>query len=765
MDKVLFAPLPYDAPDDLYFVWRDYTWVPFPRGWLGGTDIVDLQRAGGVIESAAALRLGRETLTRGAGTQPAEIDVMLASADLFTLLGVQPLLGRTFRPGEDGPGRAPLVVLTYGLWNRLGADSSIVGTKVNLDGDPFTVIGVMRRRFDFVQHSSLGAAHGADAYITLDSDLAASDPGSGSYAGLIRARRGAPLSAVREAVGAVGRTVDARDFRRRGLRLYPVPLASDLVAGVRPALATLGAASLFLVLALTVNLGVLLLARAAQREPEIAVARALGANGLALARATLMEGAVLGIFGGAGAALLSVWGTHVFVALSPLDLPRRASIAVDGSLAALTVGTGAVLGLVAALAPALWTARTGLGALLGATSVRGGGGRRRLRRSMVVIQVAFSLVLLSAGGLLARSFQLLLRADPGFDPDGVLTFAMHAASGSYPDAASVNALHARVQDGLAALPGVAAVGGASALPLSADAGQTAVNFPGAPGNTGDEDHDNPLVDVIWTRAGYFETLGMRVLAGRTFSDTPAGAVRDAVIDRVLAQTFFPGTDPVGRFLRVWNDSLLVVGVVRPARLYDVHSDGRGQLYVRDSDFPTRTIRFVLRAGIPWSTLETEVRNVVRRIDPGLAVTAMQPMGTLVTESMRPERLSAMLVGGFAAGALLLSAMGLFGVVSGSVTRRRHELAVRMALGADHRRVVRLVVREGALLIGAGLVVGAPGVVAAGSIVRHMLVGVSPLDPPTLAIVAFGVAIVSIAACLLPARRVVHIDPARALRHD
>ncbi|HEX7051988.1 MAG TPA: FtsX-like permease family protein, partial [Longimicrobiales bacterium] len=335
----------------------------------------------------------------------------------------------------------------------------------------------------------------------------------------------------------------------------------------------------------------------------------------------------------------------------------------------------------------------------------------------------------------------------------------------YPDAAAARSLHERLQRAFAALPGVTAVGAASALPLSADADQITVGVPGAPANTGDREHDHPLVDYIRARPGYFDALRIPVLAGRTFDAPSPDGVREALIDRTLATTFFPTGNPIGATLVLAEESLTVVGVVEHARLYDIHQDGRPQVYIRNEDFTRRTLSWVLRTDRAPLSLVPEVRAAVRRIDPQLALADIQPMDRIVDDALRQQRLSAVLIAGFSLGALLLAAMGLFGVVAGAVTRRRHELAVRLALGADHGRVLRLVLGEGALLVGLGLLIGAPGIYLSGHAIRGVLVGVSPFDPLTLGAVACALALVALIACYLPARRVTGIEPAGLLREE
>ncbi|HEY4219166.1 MAG TPA: ADOP family duplicated permease [Gemmatimonadaceae bacterium] len=770
IDKVLIQPLPYHRPNDLYFVWRDYTaWFDLKRGWVGGPDVAALDTAGGPIAGAVGLRLDQRTLSTNAASagNPELIPVMISTPKLFDLLGVRPLLGRTFAPSEGGENRAPVIVLGYDLWQRrFGGDRSIVGSDVRLNNTPYKVIGVMDEGFHFVRHSSLGAPERADAFITFAYSLAGQSPRSGAFAALVRARPGASPQQIMAAVAAVGAAIDERTFNHKGLRLYPVGLEADLVAPVRPALVVLGLSALVLIIVLTVNLATLLLTRAAHREREFAVSRALGANRAALVRATLAEAGILGALGGFGAAIIAIWGTRMLVALAPLDLPRRESIAVDWRIGMVVVAVGALLGLCAGVAPAFWATRSTLATLLRQAAVRGGG-RGRLRRGLVVMQVALSLVLLSAGGMVARSFEQLLRSHPGFDPEDVLTLRVEVAPWRYPNNASAVAFDDQFQQALAALPGVVATGASSAVPLTANTDQRDVRFPTAPGNTGQSDRDEPLVDVMQSRAGWFRTLRIPILAGRDFAPPRAGAPREAIIDRTLAAQFFPSGGAIGATLVIGDTlhPLTVVGVVDHARQYDLYRDGRPQVYLRDDDDTYGPLYFAVRTTRLPLDLVPDIRAAMRRLDSQLAIADVRTLDDIVNQSVRQQRLSAVLVAGFSLGALSLAAMGLFGVVAGTVAARRHEIAVRLALGADNGSVLRLVLGEGGVLVALGFVVGVPGVLLTGSVIRSALVGVSPFDPLTLSGVVTGMMIVTLAACYLAARRVTAIDPAGAFRGE
>jgi putative ABC transport system permease protein len=681
---------------------------------------------------------------------------------------VQPVMGRGFAPEEVGPDRPQVMVLTHRLWQRLGGDPGIVGTDLTLNGNPWTVIGVMGADFRFDRHSSMSTPQAVDAFVTLNQHLAEGNPNSGSYAGVVRVRPGTPRAAVESAVAAVGAVVDERDFNSQGLRLYPTGMQEDLVAAARPALTVLLLAGVFLVLVLLVNLATLLLARAARREREFAVSRALGASPLALARPTVIEGVVLGLLGGLGAVLVGLLGTRALVGLAPLDLPRRDAIALDWPIALLVLAIGLLVGLAAGAAPGAWAARTRVGSLMGVMGVRGGGGSSRMRRGLVVVQVALSLVLLTAGGLVVRSFDQLLRVDAGFDPAGLLTVRIPITGAANPGPDGIQALHERIQTDLAALPGVTSVGATWGLPLTGTgASQTGFTFPGAPGITGDSDVDTPLVDWSIVGSGYFEAIGARLIEGRTFGGPPRQGVTEIVIDRTLARQFFPTSSAVGATTTFLQGDAEVIGVVDHIRRVDIHSEGLPQVWIRSGaeGLTPSSMSWVIRTHRPPASLIPEVRTTVRAIDPRLPLEQVRTMDEIVSDALRQQRISAVLIAGISLGALLLAAMGLFGLMSGTVTRRRHELAVRMALGAGHNRVLRLVMKEGAALVAIGLLIGLPGVYLGGRFLQGMLFGVSPWDPATLIAVALGLTVVAMAATYLPARRVLGIEPAGVLREE
>jgi predicted permease len=562
VDKILLEPLPYRNPAGLYKIWVDVPRLNLHEGQLYTPDVYQLAKSGGPIQDAAFLGCGNGAIPANDNQDAFHINLMAASSNILNVLGVHPVMGRAFRH-EDGDIQPVPIILSNAMWKQLGASPNIVGSRLRIGPDTHTVIGVMPPDFAF----SCLISQRTDVYEPLNLE----QEQNGTWLTVVRARADAAPDQIRQAVQAFGQNLaEWEPDKHRGFALYAVGLLEDLVKDVRPALLALSFAALFLLLVLTVNLASLLLARAAEREKEFAISRALGASGPAVVRATLAEGGLLGFLGGVAGALAGIWGTRLLVALGPLDLPRRETIALDWKIALVVVVVGTLLGLSAATVPAIWSARISLSSLVSASAVRGGARSGRMRRSLIAAQIALSLVLLSTGGLVVRSFERLVATDPGFRSAGVLTLRLSTiVFTNEEDAAS---FLDRTIAALKALPGVKDVSATSNLPLSGGAWTNPIAFPGAPGNTGDRDRDHPLVDVLRTRVGYVEAMGMRLLAGRDFQPTHHDGVYEALIDQHLAAQFFPKGSPIGATLQIFgegpNHELFprIVGVVDQARL-------------------------------------------------------------------------------------------------------------------------------------------------------------------------------------------------------
>jgi putative ABC transport system permease protein len=765
-DGVLLDALPYASPDRLVWVWRDYTWADFPRGWLGGPDIVALREREDVFEGVVAFRSGRANLGGEGGATPEEARLLLASDDFFETLGARPLLGRGFEPGESVPEAEPVAVLSHELWRRRwNADPGILGERILVDGEPWTVVGVMPPGFRFVKHSSLGDPEPADLYGTLRMDLASSSVGTGAFAGLARIRPGVNDPAVEGALGSVATELD-EFFGNKGLRLWAVDLKSDLVDEIAPALVALSFAALFLLLILGANLATLLYGRAEQRSRDVAVRAALGGSRLAAVSGLIIESVIVAAVGCAIGLVVARFAIDGLLALAPPSLPRREAIDLDASVIGGTIGLALLTGLVAAAGPAFRVSGRAAAQVLRATDPRAGGSGARTRSALVVIQVALSLVLLVGAGLVGRSAQLLLATRPGFDASGVMTWRVSLDDLNYPDSESSARLHSTYLAEIGSMPGIVAAGATTALPLSGDTDQGPVQFPGADGNTGDADADAPLIDDFVITPGYLEAMRIRVLAGRPFGESDAaGAPHVALIDRTLAERFFPGSSPVGRTALYAGDTLEIVGVVDQARLYNVYSDDRGQIYLPAAQWPPQTMYYAARTGGDPGLVLPQARNALRRLDPSLPLAEARSGESLVRDSLGRHRLTLTLLGVFALGALFLAAMGIYGVVAGGVIRRTPEIGVRLALGASGSGVLRLVAADAMRVVAAGLVLGLIAAVAASRLLESLLFGVEPGDPVTYGGVAVFLFAVATLSCVVPALRAVRIPPTRALRGE
>jgi len=768
VNGALLESPPYRDVDRLVWVWRNYTWFQFDRGWLGGPDIAYLRERTEAFDAVVAFDGNEANLTDPDGGAPEEVRVIAASDEFFEVLGVSPRLGRGFAAGDSDPAAAPVVVLDYDFWQRrYGGDPAIVGRDIRLQGDLQRVIGVMPRGFRFVMHSSLGDPVPADLYANLQLDLAGLNAGSGNFAALARIREGAG-ERVQPALDAVAAQLDAEAFGERGLELWSVGLEEDLVAKVRPALLALLGAGTFLLLALAANLAALLVTRAADRSREVAVRSALGATRLGSVLDLVGESLLVCVAGCALGLAVAPFAVRALLGLAPASLPRIEAIGVDGTVIAVTFGACLLLGIAAALGPALAVASRPVWAGLRSAGPRAGGSIHagRSRAVLVATQVALSVVLLVGAGLLARSVAALLRVDPGFEPAGVLTFRAPLDGSAYDGTGPVAQFHRTLRERLAALPGVTYAGAVNAIPLGSSTNQTAVAFPGAPGNTGDRSVDLPLIDWFAATPGYFDAMGIAVLEGRGIEERDvADAAPVAVIDETLARQFYPGASVVGRTMAFGADTLRVVGVVRHARFYNVFADDRGEVYVPHAQASMAGMYYALRTEREPTTLSEPVRRELRALDASVPLTEVRTLETVVRDSLGQHRLSLVLLGAFAFGALVLATMGIYGVVATSVARRTHEFGVRLALGAGPRNIVRLVLRDGVLVIGTGVVLGAGGAIFATRVLRTLLFGLRPADPATFAAVAALVGIVGVMACAIPGWRATRIPPTDALRTD
>jgi predicted permease len=729
--------------------------------------VVKLRQEATSFEGFAALRAYSVTLGGTHGTEPLQVPQAAVSSNFFELLGIGPELGRGFAAGEDVPGAPRLAVISHRLFlQRFGADSSLVGKEISLDDRPTTVIGVLPASFRFSVLTSLGPAAGEmDVYQVLTDTLSRMNPQGHSLGLLGRIRPNVDRSAALAELANISRRLDADFYGKQGFRFVPILLQDRMTRGVRPVLLALLAAVAILMLIMGANLAVLALVRAAAREREMTVRRAIGASHGRVGRQILTETLLLSLAGAVVGTLLASSTLKWILTLAPAQLPRRADIGIDFTVLAVALGIALLIGLGMGLAPMVHSIRADISTVLREKAPSRSGGR--VRHLLVLGQVALTMMLLAGTGLLLGSFVRLLKVDPGFEPSSLLAIDLQLSRARYQGGPTVANAFARYADALEAIPGVTAVSASGALPLSAGADQNGAWFPGSPTNTGKSETDFMLVDVAPVTEGYFATTGIPLLAGEEFTaaNRDSAFFRVAIIDDLLAKRFFPGGQAVGQIAIVDGDTARIVGVARHVRMYSLEEEGRPQIWVPHGWVPYRRMSMAVRTSGDPAALIGLARAAIRQIDPEQVIIEMSPMSERVSQTLAERRLALLLVGTFAGSALLLAALGVYGVTASGVTQRTRELGLRMALGATRRTVVGTVLSEPARLVTFGLAIGLAGTALAARLVRRLLYGISPLDPVTLVGVAVVLFAVTIVATYLPARRAIRVDPMVALRSD
>jgi predicted permease len=777
-DAVLFRPLPFHDPGRLVLVGEGLPAIGDGNfGTISAPDFLDYRELdGSVFTSSAVFEVESAALT--GDLTPERVTGLRASATLFRVLGMHPSLGSDFQPDADAPGSPNVVIISDALWRRrFGGDPAMIGRAITLDGKPWTVTGIMPPGFAF----PLPGLHAdpAEYFIPFRMTPEVVGQRGNSYNAYLigRLAPGVTLERARAAVNAIAARIPAAhpEAYRSDFRIVAdaVPLRERLVSGVRRSLLILlGAAGLVLLVA-CINVSGLLLARGAARRREIAVRTALGATRGRLARQHLAESAVLVAVGSAGGLLAAHWGAHALAALAPDGLLAGYRVGVDGRILAATLAIAVIATVAFALAPALqWNVRAlpahlrdeGRGASIGR-------GRQRSRRVMVVGQIALALVLVSGAGLLVRSFVNVLRVEPGFEPAGLLSFQVALPAHRYPGGASVTRTELQLVDALASVPGVRHASAAAYLPTTTY-WQIAVTPEGV------DLPKTPLVVNDIVHPGYFETMGIQLVRGRTFDarDVP-GSPPVVIVDEQFAKKYFPSGDAVGRRLK-WGSAespdpwYTVIGVVRSVKARSLDEQGAPQTYFAAPqlavqpqlvDFALRRMHYVVRTtGDPLAMAST-VRRVVRTLDPELPVTHVATGESLVAQSLTSRRFEMLLLSAFSALALVLAAVGLYGLIAYSGVQRQREIGIRMAIGATPRGVVGLVLREGTWTAGFGALLGITGTVALTRVMRSLLFDVGALDAGVFLAATALLMVVALLACWLPARRAARVDPVEALR--
>lgn len=771
VNAVLVRPLPYPDPERLVWFWE--VQPNLPRAPFSAGDFLDFQAQSQSFEQLAGMHRVNFTMT-GRGTAE-RLPGMVVTPNFFTTLGVQPIVGRAFLPNEGAFGVQRVALLAYGFWrSRFGGANDVTSQSVVLDGRPVSIVGVLPANFQY--------AYQKDVQIWVNPVNTVPEVFSASadwerklgtnhethYLNLIaRLKPGVTVQQAEAEVNGIFATLHQKYPATTGHSARIAPLRELSTGPVRQTLLILLAVVALVLLIACANIANLLLARAVGRMREIAIRNALGAGRRRIVRQLLTESMLLALCGGALGLGLAWWLVRLLVASSPQELPRVEEVSVDLRVLAFTFGVSLLTGLLFGMGPALAATVERVGAALkeGGRSATSGRGQNRLRSLLVIGEVALSLVLLVGAGLLVRSFTRMLEVKPGFNGDGVVTMRMNFTSERYAERGKSTQLLDQLLPRVAALPGVEGVAVSNDLPLEGDDTTTGVST--ADGHAPFERGHQPLIGVHAVNAGYFRAMGIPLLRGRELSasDTTNSPLV-VVINQKLADILWPGQDPIGKHFNVMTDKQSeVVGVVGNVLHNGLAEPVTAESYLPFAQNPWAYVCLAIRANGDPTAVYSAVRSLLSDIDPQLPVHDMRPMSRVVAETMAAQRLTLWLVGGFAVLALGLAFVGIYGVMSYSVTERLHEIGVRVALGAQARDVLRLVVGRGMKAAATGLVTGILGALVATRAMTALLFEVRPSDPLTYGAIAALLATAALAACYLPARRATAIDPLVALRHE
>jgi len=765
VDAVLLRPLPYAEPDRLVMLW---TRTPGgPQAAASWPEFVDWREQSHSFADMAVWRGQSVSLTGGA--EPERVVGAFVSDRFFPLLGARPALGRTFTAEETDPATArPVAVLGHGLWQRrFGSDPGILGRSLVLNGQSHTVVGVLGPDFDGGNAPAHGWFMGCDVFLPISYFPNKKGLARGETEILVlgRLRPGVDASQAGTDMAVVARRLEqAYPDTHAGRGVEIVPLHEQIVGSFKPALLVLlGAVGLVLLIACA-NVANLLLARASRRRRELAVRAALGAGRTRLLRQLLTESAVLALLGGALGLLVGHWGLALLLSLAPAGV-LPGSLTLDGRVMAfalvLTAATGVCFGLV----PALQASRPDLDGVLKEAG-RGGSGSagHRFRDVLVVAEVTLSLVLLVGAGLLLRSAVALQRAELGFRPDHVLTAEFRLPPARYPEPRVIAAFFRQTLERLRAVPGIESAALARAVPFSGNGGSTTFQVEGEPEPPKGRE---PVAQLNIVSPDYFRTMGVRQLEGRDFDEHDTADVPSvAVVNETMARQLWPGMDPIGRRLRLRDAGwVTVVGVVGDVRHSGPSEPPQPQIYTtHEQDARIFACVVARTAGEPMA-MAAPMRAALWAVDKDQPVWKVRAMEELVTGSRGTARAMSLLVGVFAAVALALAGVGIYGVMAYAVSQRTREIGIRMALGAASGRVLRLVVGRALVLTSVAIVLGAIGATVLARLLGTLLFGVGPADPVTFGVAAAALASVGTLAAYLPARRAARIDPVRALAEE
>jgi predicted permease len=771
VDALLLRPLPYPQPERLAAIWLHSPGLGIFRDWPSPGQYIDIQNENHSFEEISISHSGSVTLS--GFDQPEPVDEMRTSSNLFHLLGAKPLMGRLLLAEDDKPGKAPVAILSSRLWRRrFSSDPNIVGKSVILSGNPITVAGVLSPAF--MLNNEVMPAEGpmdkVDIFLPLPlGPDAVKRRGDENYNLLARLRPGVSVAQAQADVDIIATHIREKDKRDRTFGMTVVGLQEQVVGDVRRALLVLlGSVGLVLMIACA-NVANLLLARAAGRQKEIAIRISMGAGWQRLVRQMLTESVLLAVIGGAAGLVIARWAIYAVRVINPGNIPRLEDISINAPVMAFTFGVSLFTGILFGLAPSWRAARTDLNSTLksGGRSGAGDSGinisRHRLRGLLVVSELALSLMLLIGAGLLIRSFTRLQEVPPGFSANHVLTMRVAAAGVKYRQAKAVTQFYQDIGNRISHLAGVKSEGVVSGLPLSGSIGWGQIDVEGYTPPAGQELQS----DIRVASTNYFRAMEIPLVKGRYFSEfDTADSQKVVIIDEKFAQRFWPHDNPIGKHL--WFDPkkpFTITGVVKVVKQYGLDMDSKIAVYFPHQQTDDGGMYLVVKTSSDPAGLSAAVVREIHAVDPAVAVYEIRTMDERLYDSMARQRFAATMLSAFALFALVLTTVGVYGVISYLVSQSKHDLGIRIALGAQPGNIVGLVVRQGMELTAAGVAAGLLGAAALTRVMASLLFGVTATDTLTFGVVAAVLVAAAFCATVIPAQRATRVDPMTVLREE
>lgn len=753
VNRVLLQPLRFSHPEQLVELYDSHPPL-YPEFSVAPGNFDEWRKESKSFSQLAAISYTSMNLT-GLGDPVRIKDVRRISTDYLSTVGVRPALGRDFLPSDASSG-ADVVIISDAFWaEHFGRRPDVVGTTVRLDDRAFTIVGIAPT-----------SLHRPDLLVPLNLSQANWADHGAHYLDVVgRLKPGVTLSQAQAELAVIsGRRANESPATNKGWSVKMVTLTEDTVGSLEAPLYTLLAAVGFLLVMACVNVANLLIVRATGRSREMAIRSAMGGNSYWIGRQLLVEHLLIALAGGLLGMLLADWGVHLLVGLAPADMPRLDEVTVDGWALAFSLGLALVSGLGFALVPAIQASRVDLNSVLKEAS-RGssdGRGKHRIRSTLIVAELALAVILLVGSSLVMRSFVRIMRVDPGFRPEGAVMVDIALPDNRYDGDAKQSAFASRVAEGLAGIPGVTSAGITQSMPFHSDFQQTfkvkGMNL--APG-------EQPTLFYYCVTPGYFNAMGISLVRGRLFTEKDTATTQPiTIISETMARQFFPGVDPIGKLIRITNgagDWTEIVGIVRDVKQFGLDDRALPAGYQAFAQRPFGNMTCVIRTAASPAALATAVRAAVAAVDPMVPIDSLMPVTDLVKRSVASEEFAMKILLVFSVAALLLAALGIYGVMSNSVAQRTGEIAVRMALGAEPRSVVRLILFQGVLLTASGIALGVAGSVALSRFIASMLFEIQATDLVSLVGASSLLGATALAVSLWSAGRAARIQPIRALR--